>query len=138
MSAGGEEQSSDQSLISVRTPAGLLRPGDWWTEEQIAFINAQAVNAAYENVLRPSIDDLAKSFEQIGQALDGLFQITAKVEKAKSQQAPPVFDPNDMKRVVFIYHPSEPIKVSETRGDPIHCLVVDPLQMPRHREGEII
>ncbi len=118
----GEEQPSDNVAYFCPYCGKPASPRDWFTEEQAAYLNAQVIDAAYENVLRPSLDGLTKSFEQLGQASGGLIQITAKVDKPKSQQAPPVFEPNDMARVDFNCHPQEPVKVSETWDDSIYCL----------------
>ncbi|MGB2874754.1 MAG: EamA family transporter [Gaiellaceae bacterium] len=36
---------------------------------------------------------------------------------------PPLAEPDDMKRVDFACHPTEPVKVREDWKDPVHCLV---------------
>ena len=118
----GDEQPSSPENYFCPYCGKPAPPGEWFTEEQVEYMRAKAVDAAFEVVLRPSIDDLAESFEQLGRASGGLFQFTTKVEKPTSQQAPPVFEPNDMKRIDFVCHPSEPIKVSEMWDGLVHCL----------------
>lgn len=93
-------------------------PQEWLTEEQLSYIKAHV----YDQVVRPSLEDLGDSFRRLGKSSGGLIQFNARVEASEPQQAPPVFEPNDMKQVSFTCHPMEPIKIAETWSGSVHCL----------------
>ena len=93
-------------------------PSDWFTVDQLAYINAEVLNVA----VLPSLEGLTESFDQLARSTGGLIQITGGIDVPVQQQAAPVFEPNDMKRVTFSCHTSEPVKVQEEWQGPVHCL----------------
>ena len=92
--------------------------GEWFTPEQRAYIET----AVFNKVLGPSLEDLAESMRQLNRTPGGLIEITASIEPPERRQAPPVFEPDDMRQVTFACHPKEPIKVDEAWRRPVHCL----------------
>ena len=93
-------------------------PNEWFTVEQQAYIEAVVL----EEVLGPSLADLRESMEQLNQSSGGLPEITASIEPPERGQAPPVFEPDNMRQVSFPCHPREPVKVYKDLKQPVYCL----------------
>ena len=93
-------------------------PNEWFTTEQLVYINEEV----FDEVVRPSLENLAESFRQLGRSSGGAFKFTGNVENPQQRQAPPVFEPADMRQVTFNCHPSEPVKVEESWEKAVHCL----------------
>ena len=93
-------------------------PNNWFTLEQRAYIDT----AVFDEVLGPSLEELAESVRQLNRSSGGLIEVTASVEPPERRQAPPVFEPDDMRQVSFPCHPKEPVKVDEAWRRPVHCL----------------
>jgi hypothetical protein len=95
---------------------GLQAPLDaWWTREQLE--HAQAI--VTQEVIAPELEKLKKSLES---SSGGFLRVSAEV----STPAPPaseMTEANDMNRVDFPCHPTEPLKVAETWNDPVYCLI---------------
>ena len=93
-------------------------PDEWFTLEHQEYIKT----AMFEEVLGLRLEDLAESIQQANRSSGGLIEISASVEYPERQQAPPVFEPDDMKQASFDCHPEEPVKVEEAWNRPVHCL----------------
>ena len=93
-------------------------PSKWFTREQNAYIKT----AMFDEVLGPSLQELEESIQQLNRSSGGPIEISASVEYPERQQAPPVFEPADMKKVVFACHPEDSAKVDEAWCRPVHCL----------------
>ena len=93
-------------------------PNDWFTLEQLAYIDV----TVFDEVLGPSLEELAESVRQLNRSSGGLIEVTAGIELPEQRQAPPVFEPDDMRQVTFSCHPKEPIKVDEAWRRGVHCL----------------
>ncbi len=91
---------------------------EWFTREQQAYINT----AMFEEVIGSTLQDMVESVQQLNQSSGGLIEISASVEYPERRQAPPVFEPHDMKKVVIACHADNPVKVDETWSQPVHCL----------------
>lgn len=78
----------------------------WWTRPQLAHIEALALNGA-------------------GDYLEGMLDSSIwTLKREPPRPVPPVPDePNDMRRVDFQCHPTEPVKVLEGWDGPVHCLI---------------
>lgn len=94
-------------------------PDEWFTPEQRTHIET----VVFDEVLGPSLEDLTESLQQMSRSLGGLGGFTASVEPTERRQAAPVFEPDDMKQIIFACHPNEPIKVKEPWGEAVHCLI---------------
>ncbi len=92
-------------------------PHDWFTSEQIAFIESEVV----DETLRPSLEEISKSLRRLEQSSGGLIKFSTSIEGLERKQAAPVFEPNDMKQVDFTCHPSEPLKIDDAWIDKVHC-----------------
>ena len=90
---------------------------EWFTLEQRAYINT----AVLDEVVGPAVDELGESLRQLSRSSGGLIEVTASFEPSERRQAPPVYEPDDMKRVTFICHPNEPVKIEEAWSGRVHC-----------------
>ena len=93
-------------------------PDEWFTLEQQAYIET----AVFDEVVGPSLENLTESIQQVNRSSGGLLELSVSVEPPERRQAPPVYEPDDMRQVTFPCHPKEPIKVDETWRRPVHCL----------------
>jgi hypothetical protein len=84
----------------------------WWTETQLEAAEAHA----YQEVLKPQIDQLARSARS---SAGGLLSID--VEVSEPDLPPPLIEPDDMRRVDFSCHPEEPTKVLDDWAGTVHC-----------------
>lgn len=87
-------------------------PADhWWTKEQLEAAEARIHN----EVIKPHIDGLGKSLQRSA----GLHvEITTKPMPRADE--PELSESDDMRRVDFGCH-SEPVKVLDDWGSPVHC-----------------
>ena len=92
-------------------------PNEWFTSEQVAYIQDEVM----EQVVNPSLDDLAQSVRAIERASGGL--ISGRLDIPPRQHAPPIFESDDMRLVNFSCHPDEPLKVAEDWTGEVHCLM---------------
>ena len=97
---------------------GSATPDEWFTPAQIAYIHTEV----FEEVVRPQLNEFTESLDQLNQFSDGFIEFTASVEGPEQRQAPPVFEPNDMRKVVFPCHPEEAVKIDEEWDQLVHCL----------------
>lgn len=88
--------------------------GSWWTKAQIASAEYQV----YDTVVRPELDKLADATNGVS----GGF-VDVSIERNDPQKPPALTESNDMRRVDFDCHPSEPVKVVDEWKEPAHCLV---------------
>lgn len=95
---------------------GLQAPVDaWWTKEQLEHM--QAIVSG--EMIGPELEKLKKTLES---SSGGFLKISAEI----STPEPPtseMTESDDMDRVDFPCHPSEPLKVAETWNDPVYCLI---------------
>jgi hypothetical protein len=86
----------------------------WWTRPQLAHIQAK-VAAHGEELVHNELKELEKSSS-------AFMKVT--VSGSRGRAIPPVpAEPNDMTRVDFVCHPTEPAKVLDSWANPVHCLI---------------
>jgi hypothetical protein len=88
--------------------------GSWWTKPQVEAQRSRI----YDEVVKPKLDDFADSARQ---ASAGFIKID--VTTTGPAKPPPLTESDDMRRVDFECHPTEPLKVLEDWNQPVHCLV---------------
>jgi len=89
-------------------------PDSWWTKAQLEAVEAKIHNEA----VKPMLDDFGKSLER---ASSSHVRITSK--PADRAEEPQLSESDDMRRVDFSCHPSEPVKVLDGWDQPVHCLI---------------
>ena len=106
----------------VPAPAGYHCPycartasaDQWWTKGQVEAAEWQV----YIEVLKPTLDRLGDGLR--GKS-DGLVQISTSIEWP--ERPPPLEEPDDMRRIDFVCHSTEPVKVALRWEGPVSCLI---------------
>lgn len=88
-------------------------PDQWWTEEQLAFIQEYAAAP----VLRELSDEVEKAFRGV----KGLSFRRGQLDEPEPPAA--LHEPNDMIILAPPCHPWEPVKVPEEATARVHCLI---------------
>jgi hypothetical protein len=91
--------------------------GSWWTKPQLELVEAVAAR----EVLGPELERLGRSADKVGRSSGGL--IEARVKGELPEEPEPLQEEDDMRRVGFSCHPSEPVKVLDNWEKPVHCLL---------------
>lgn len=86
----------------------------WWTKDQAKAVEAKVHNDA----VKPLLDDFAQSLQR---SSSPNFKITSA--PAAREDEPQLTETDDMRRVDFDCHPTEPVKVLESWEQTVHCIV---------------
>jgi hypothetical protein len=86
----------------------------WWTQDQVKTVEAKVHNA----VIKPMLDDFGQSLQRSSSAN---FKVTSKPMEREDE--PQLSETDDMRRVDFECHPTEPVKVLESWDQAVHCIV---------------
>jgi hypothetical protein len=110
-----DEESATPDPSGYYCPyCGVQAKRGWLTKPQ-----AEAARAAVmRDVVDPMLDDFA---DNLGRSSSGTFKVN--VNRQRSPQPPELSEPDDMRRIDFPCHPSEPLKVLEDWTGPLHCLI---------------
>lgn len=88
----------------------------WLTKAQIAHAQRIAEAEVVEPMLAKFADDITRKFRSAG--------MTTRSDRRRHVEAPdPLTEDDDMTRVDFACHPSEPVKILEDWHEPAHCLI---------------
>ena len=93
-------------------------PGSWLTKAQAQFVG----EIAQARVLDPMLEDFENDLQRIARRSRGMISVTTQHERTEEPDPLPE-DLDDMRRVDFACHPTEPIKVLDDWSDPTFCLV---------------
>ena len=111
---------SDHDESATPDPSGYYCPycavqanDGWLTKPQAEAARATVMR----DVVDPMLDDFAQNLSRNS---SGMFK--ANVNRQRSPGPPELSEPDDMRRVDFPCHPSEPLKVLEDWTGPLHCL----------------
>jgi hypothetical protein len=97
---------------AIQAPAN-----SWLTKPQAALVE----NLVSREIIGPALEDLGRSLRSIGQSSGGLIKADLKADTPDEMD--PLTEPDDMQRVDFGCHPSEPVKVLEDWERAVHCLL---------------
>lgn len=92
-------------------------PDEWWTQAQLELVNS----LVSKEIVEPELQKLERSFRDISRRSGGF--IGASVETDLPPETDPLVEVDDMRRVDFPCHPSEPLKVLEDWTREVHCLI---------------
>ena len=97
---------------------GVQAPGDaWWTEAQLDLAESIVVG----EVVSPAFKELDNSFKNLGRKSGGMLR--ASVEHDDPEEADPLTEDDDMRRVDFGCHPTQPLKVLDDWRKPVRCFI---------------
>lgn len=92
-------------------------PSSWLTQAQASL----AENVMARELFAPEMEKLARSLGDLGRSSGGL--IEASVQYEVPDEEDPLTEADDMRRVDFACHPTEPVKVLEDWEKPVFCLI---------------
>jgi hypothetical protein len=88
----------------------------WFTEAQIALARSIAETGVVGPMLRKFTDEITRSLRGGG--------LTIRSTSPRQADEPdPLTEADDMTRVDFACHPSEPLKILDDWREPVHCLI---------------
>jgi hypothetical protein len=93
------------------------QPDAWWTPAQLEAINSVMSSEIVDPALKKFERDLRRSAKRSGGFLD------VSVRHEPAHQPAPLVEVDDMRRVDFLCHPGEPIKILDDWTQPVHCLI---------------
>jgi hypothetical protein len=90
-------------------------PDAWWTKEQLEH----AENRVARDIVGPEFERMARDLKRSSR--NSLIRIDITHETPP--ELDPLVEPNDMRRVDFPCHPTEPLKVLDDWTRPVHCMI---------------
>lgn len=116
----------DDNVESTEAPDGgyfcpycaIQSPLDsWLTPAQIEL--AQSIVAT--EIVGPMLKDFTRDTNRMGRRSGGMFKISASSNSPDEMD--PLTEADDMKRIDFMCHPIEPVKVLDDWDGQVHCLI---------------
>ena len=96
---------------------GVQAPADaWYTKAQLTLAREITQAEVVEPMLSEFADDLARTFRSAGMT-------TQSAPRRRLGEPEPLTESDDMTRVDFACHPSEPLKVVDDWREPARCLI---------------
>jgi hypothetical protein len=92
-------------------------PDAWWTQDQLELVNS----VVSKELVEPELEKFERSLRDISRRSGGFISASMKTEL--SPDADPLVETDDMRRVEFECHPSEPAKVQDDWTRDVHCLI---------------
>ncbi len=118
--ASGEDEGSETSAnggyfcpyCGVQSPASA-----WLTQAQVTL----AQNIVATEVVGPMLRKFTDSIKRVGRDPSGIISVDARYDQP--DKADPLTETDDMTRVDFACHPSEPLKILDDWRKPVRCLI---------------
>ncbi len=96
---------------------GVQAPEDaWFTDAQLALARSITEAEVVEPMLSKFADDIARTFRGAGMT-------TQSGPRRQADEPEPLTEADDMTRVDFACHLSEPLKILDDWHEPAHCLI---------------
>jgi len=89
----------------------------WLTQAQLDL----AENVVATEVVGPMLKDFSRDLNRTGRRSGGMLRVSASYEAP--DEADPLTEADDMTRIDFECHPSEPVKVLDAWDGRVHCLI---------------
>jgi hypothetical protein len=87
----------------------------WWTKAQAECVSARALS----EIVGPALEGWERDPDP-----EALISFEVRVEKPAAPSPSPLpAEPNDMTRVDFECHPSEPVKIDSKWSGDVHCII---------------
>jgi hypothetical protein len=94
-------------------------PDAWLTKAQVAA--AEAI--VQRELVDPEFHKLEREIDHLKRRPGGLIGIEVRLERDEPEPVPELNEPDDMRRIDFICHPMEPVKVLDDWDRAVHCLI---------------
>ena len=92
-------------------------PHSWLTRAQAEL----AQNLVAREVVEPMLKDFTRDINRFGRRSGGLLRMSARYDVPDAMD--PLTEADDMRRVDFHCHTTEPVKVLDDWNEPVHCLI---------------
>jgi hypothetical protein len=92
-------------------------PEAWHTKSQVALMET----VVHREVIAPALDQFDRDLRRIERQSQGMIKVTTRSDRPEDPE--PLTETDDMKRVDFDCHPTEPVKVLEDWQREVRCLV---------------
>jgi hypothetical protein len=111
----GDEDAATPDAAGYYCPYCAVQAQDGWlTKAQVEAAHATVM----KEIVDPMLGDFTRSLQRSG---SGMIKVSGK--HTPSPEPPDLSEPDDMRRVDFSCHPSEPLKVLDDWAAPVHCLI---------------
>jgi len=98
----------------------VTAPSDaWLTKAQVAVVD----EVIQREFIDPELDKLQRGIDRLNRSRGGLIGIEARLERDEPEPVPELDETDDMRRVDFTCHPTEPVKVLDDWGRAVYCLI---------------
>jgi hypothetical protein len=91
----------------------------WLTKAQVGLAHAIVMR----DVVGPQLQEFQRELEHIGRESGGLLTFKTSIDSVEDAPEPTLTETDDMRRVDFLCHPSEPVKVLDGWDGDVFCLV---------------
>jgi len=120
MKSAADELTTAADLQYICPYCGVAAPASaWHTRAQVAAMTA----ILEREVLQPELEKLERTFRDLDRSGGELLRVKGSLKRTPSPPAPDLTAVDDMRRVDFACHATEPLKVLETWDEPVRCLV---------------
>ena len=92
-------------------------PNTWLTKAQVELAHNVVTRRVVDPMLKGFVDDL----KRIGRSSNGMLRVEGIHQP--TDELDPLTEVDDMTRVDFQCHPTEPVKVLDDWRGPVHCLI---------------
>jgi hypothetical protein len=92
-------------------------PGSWLTRAQVEVAN----NTVAREIVGPMLDDFSRDLGRIARRSGGMLRVDVQTKTPK--RLDPLVERDDMRRIDFACHPSEPLKVLDDWDRDVFCLI---------------
>lgn len=106
--------ATDLAVYSCPLCGENAEPDQWWTQEQLDYVQAAAAG--------PIMEELNEELRKALSGSYGLFEVTVESDRAPGPPAA-IHEPNDLVIVQSPCHPWEPVKIPDDWNDTLHCLI---------------
>jgi hypothetical protein len=98
----------------------VTAPSDaWLTKAQVAVVD----EVIQREFIDPELGKLQRGIDQLNRNRGGLISIEARLERDEPEPVPELDETDDMRRIDFTCHPTEPVKVLDDWGRAVYCLI---------------
>ena len=118
-------EAGEEDAVSYFCPycRGEAKGDAWFTQAQLDHLNG----AVREQAVNPLLDSFSRDLQRLN-TRGGPIRFSSR--RTRTAPPPPLSETDEMRRINPPCHPSEPIKIADDWGQPVHCLVCGSLVRP--------
>jgi hypothetical protein len=116
--AEDEEEEAPESYYCPYC-AVTAPPNAWLTKAQVAAME----DIVRRELVDPELDKLERQIKRLNRRSGGLIGIEVRMDRDEPEPVPDLEESDDMRRIDFTCHPTEPVKVLDDWDRSVHCLI---------------